>query len=198
MDEIMRKALLIDCCIRKSESRTAQLLEAFAGALPGDVNQERLILDEENLSCLTGSYFEQRQRLLENGLLDHPRFRYAHQFAEADLVCIAAPFWDLSFPALLKVYIEQISVDGITFSSTHGGLKGLCRGTDLVFLTTRGGVYTDDPMEMGSRYLDALHTFFGFERYHCIAADGMDMSRFDTSEVLEGAKQRVRDLAGKL
>ena len=176
MDEIMRKALLIDCCIRKSESRTAQLLEAFAGALPGDVNQERLILDEENLSCLTGSYFEQRQRLLENGLLDHPRFRYAHQFAEADLV----------------------SVDGITFSSTHGGLKGLCRGTDLVFLTTRGGVYTDDPMEMGSRYLDALHTFFGFERYHCIAADGMDMSRFDTSEVLEGAKQRVRNLAGKL
>ena len=118
MDEIMRKALLIDCCIRKSESRTAQLLEAFAGALPGDVNQERLILDEENLSCLTGSYFEQRQRLLENGLLDHPRFRYAHQFAEADLVCIAAPFWDLSFPALLKVYIEQISVDGIP-SAAH-------------------------------------------------------------------------------
>ena len=183
MDTIMRKALLIDCCIRKSESRTAQLLEAFAGALPGDVNQERLILDEENLSCLTGSYFEQRQRLLENGLLDHPRFRYAHQFAEADIVCIAAPFWDLSFPALLKVYIEQI---------------GLCRGTDLVFLTTRGGVYTDNPMEMGSRYLDALHTFFGFERYHCIAADGMDMSRFDTSEVLDAAKQRIRNLAGKI
>ena len=198
MDMFMRKALLIDCCIRKSESRTFQLLEAFANALPKDVNQELLILDEENLSCLTGSYFEQRQRLLENGSLDHPRFRYAHQFAEADLVCIAAPFWDLSFPALLKVYIEQISVDGITFSTSHGGLKGICRGTDLVFLTTRGGVYTDDPMEMGSRYLDALHTFFGFDRYHCIAAEGMDMSWVDVSAVLEETKQRVRDLAGRL
>ena len=198
MDMFMRKALLIDCCIRKSESRTFQLLEAFANALPKDVNQELLILDEENLSCLTGSNFEQRQRLLENGSLDHPRFRYAHQFAEADLVCIAAPFWDLSFPALLKVYIEQISVDGITFSTSHGGLKGICRGTDLVFLTTRGGVYTDDPMEMGSRYLDALHTFFGFDRYHCIAAEGMDMSRVDVSAVLEETKQRVRDLAGRL
>ena len=198
MAMFMRKALLIDCCIRKSESRTFQLLEAFANALPKDVNQELLILDEENLSCLTGSYFEQRQRLLENGSLDHPRFRYAHQFAEADLVCIAAPFWDLSFPALLKVYIEQISVDGITFSTSHGGLKGICRGTDLVFLTTRGGVYTDDPMEMGSRYLDALHTFFGFDRYHCIAADGMDMSQVDVSAVLEETKQRVRDLAGRL
>ena len=194
----MRKALLIDCCIRKKESRTAQLLDVFSKALPEDVEQDVLVLDEENLSCLTGAYFEQRQRLLEEGRLDHPRFRYAHQFAEADLVCIAAPFWDLSFPALLKVYIEQISVDGITFSSTHGGLHGLCNGTDLVFLTTRGGVYSDDPMEMGSRYLDALHTFFGFDRYHCIAVDGMDMSRFDSLAELEKAKQKVRDLAAKL
>ena len=198
MGQNMRKALLIDCCIRKKESRTARLLEAFAGALPEDVEQDILVLDEENLFCLTGAYFEQRQKLLDQGRLDHPRFRYAHQFAEADLVCIAAPFWDLSFPALLKVYIEQISVDGITFSSSHGGLQGLCKGTDLVFLTTRGGVYTDDPMEMGSRYLDALHVFYGFDRYHCIAADGMDMSRFDSAAVLEDAKQKARTLAASL
>ena len=198
MSESIRKALLVDCCIRKKESRTAQLLQAFADALPKDVVKEVLVLDEENLSCLTGAYFEQRQRLLEEGQLDHPRFRYAHQFAKADLVCIAAPFWDLSFPALLKVYIEQISVDGITFQSKHGGLAGICRGTDLVFLTTRGGIYTEDPMEMGSRYLDALHRFFGFGRYHCIAADGMDMSRFDSSAVLENAMEKARVLAASL
>ena len=194
----MRRALLIDCCIRRNASRTAKLLDAFAEALAEDIEKDILILEEENLSCLTGAYFEQRQRLLEEGRLDHPRFRYAHQFAEADLVCIAAPFWDLSFPALLKVYIEQISVDGITFSSTHGGLHGLCKGTDLVFLTTRGGIYTDDPMEMGCRYLDALHTFFGFDRYHCIAVDGMDISRFDALAELEKAKQKAHDLAARL
>ena len=194
----MRRALLIDCCIRRNASRTAKLLDAFAEALAEDIEKDILILEEENLSCLTGAYFEQRQRLLEEGRLDHPRFRYAHQFAEADLVCIAAPFWDLSFPALLKVYIEQISVDGITFSSTHGGLHGICKGTDLVFLTTRGGIYTNDPMEMGSRYLDALHTFFGFDRYHCIAVDGMDMSRFNALAELEKAEQKVHDLAARL
>ena len=52
----MRKALLIDCCIRKKESRTAQLLEVFSKALPEDVEQDVLVLDEENLSCLTGAY----------------------------------------------------------------------------------------------------------------------------------------------
>ena len=40
-------------------------------------------------------------------------FDLAKQFAEADEVIIAAPFWDLSFPAALKQYFEQINVLGI-------------------------------------------------------------------------------------
>ena len=194
----MRKALIVDCCIRKAASRTHELMDAFVSALPADLEPEILVLDEEDLNCFRGDYFLQRERLLSEGNLDHPRFRYAHQLAEADIVVIAAPFWDLSFPALLKIYIEQCSVDGITFSSGHGGLKGLCKGTDLVYLTTRGGVFSGSPMEMGSRYLDALHTFFGFDRYHCIAAEGLDMSSFDTATVLRDAKEQAQELASRL
>ena len=191
----MRKALIVDCCLRGAISRTARLMEAFTRALPADVEVEKLVLEEEALSCLVGAHFEQRQRLLDAGMLDHPRFRYAHQFAEADIVCIAAPFWDLSFPALLKVYIEQISVDGITFTARDDGLVGLCRGTDLVLLTTRGGIYANNPMEMGSRYLDALHTFYGFDRYHCVAADGLDVFPAHAGEILEKAMGDARALA---
>ena len=194
----MKSVLIVDCCIRKGASRTRRLLQAFTDALPAEYEKDVLILDEEDINCFRGEYFEQRQRLLAAGQLDHPRFRYARQLAAADIVVIAAPFWDLSFPALLKIYIEQCSVDGITFSSTHGGLVGLCRGTDLVYLTTRGGVFTDDPLEMGSRYMDAIHTFFGFSRYHCIAADGMDMSAFDHDRVLSEAKEKARSLAARL
>ena len=194
----MRKARIVDCCLRGRESRTAKLLSAFVDALPADVEAETLVLEEEALSCLTGAHFMQRQRLLDAGALDHPRFRYARQFAAADLVCVAAPFWDLSFPALLKVYIEQVSVDGITFTAREDGLAGLCRGTDLVFLTTRGGFYEGDPMEMGSRYLDALHTFFGFDRYACVAADGLDVDPAAAPEALAQAIERARALAAGL
>ena len=194
----MRKLLLIDSCIRKGESRTRTLMDAFLCAVPEDCAVERLVLTEENLSPLTGDFFEQRQRLLDAHALSHPRFRYAHAFAEADLVVIAAPFWDLAFPALLKIYIEQVSVDGITFGAGENGLTGLCRGTDLVFLTTRGGFYTGDAMEMGSRYLDALHTFFGFDRYHCIAADGMDVAGFDAEVALRAACEQAKALAAGL
>lgn len=191
----MRKALIVDCCLRGAASRTARLMEAFVRALPEDVEVEKLTLEEEALSCLVGAHFEQRQRLLDAGALDHPRFRYARQFAAADIVCVAAPFWDLSFPALLKVYIEQVSVDGITFTAGEDGLVGLCRGTDLVLLTTRGGTYDGDPMEMGSRYLDAMHTFFGFDRYHCVAADGLDVYGADVEAILERAMNDARALA---
>ena len=104
----------------------------------------------------------------------------------------------MAFPALLKLYIEQVSLDGITFGANETGLVGLCRGTDLVFLTARGGFYTGDPMEMGSRYLDALHTFFGFDRYHCVAADGMDVAGFDGKASLEEACKKAEALASSL
>ena len=89
----MRTLLVVDCCIRKEESRTKKILERFLSAVPSDCEVERLVLTEENLAPLMGDFFEQRQRLLETGDFSHPRFRYAKQFANADLVVIAAPFW---------------------------------------------------------------------------------------------------------
>ena len=89
----MRKLLVVDCCIRKEESRTKKILERFLSAAPSDCEVERLVLTEENLAPLMGDFLDQRQRLLEAGYLSHPRFRYAKQFANADLVVIAAPFW---------------------------------------------------------------------------------------------------------
>lgn len=192
----MKKLLLIDCCIRKEESRTKRIMDAFMSAVPDDCAVEHLVLTEENLAPLTGDFFAQRQRLLENHDYTHPRFRYAKQFAAADIIVIAAPFWDLAFPALLKIYIEQVSLDGITFGADETGLVGLCRATDMVFLTARGGFYTGDALEMGSRYLDALHTFFGIGRYRCIAADGMDVAGFDAKAALEKACAEARALAG--
>lgn len=194
----MKEVLFVDCCIRAGESRTKRLAERFLAALPQQYHVTRLDLMQENLSYFQGDYFDERQRLLEAGERNHPRFRYARQFAQADLIVIAAPFWDLSFPALLKVYIEQVSVDGITFGSTPSGLQGLCRASDMVFLTTRGGFYTGDALEMGSRYLDALHVFFGVGRYHCVAADGMDVAGFDAEGSLNGAMARAEALAKTL
>jgi FMN-dependent NADH-azoreductase len=65
--------------------------------------------------------------------------KYAYQFAEADKYIIAAPFWNLSFPAILKAYIDYICVTGITFKYTAEGPVGLGQGKKAVHIVARGG-----------------------------------------------------------
>lgn len=185
----MRRLLYVDCCIRGRDSRTRRLAEAFLSALPPGWETETLDLTEEGLQYFSGPFFRQRQELLAAGNRSHPRFRYAWQFARADAVVFAAPLWDLSFPALLKVYLENVSVEGITFGCNESGCYGICRAERMAFLTTRGGFYEGSHLEMGSRYLEALAEFFGMGRYDCVAADGLDMVKDPEARLLDACRR---------
>lgn len=194
----MKKALYVDCCIRGEESRTAKLAKSFLDNLQG-YEIKHLDLMKENLQPLTGDFFKQRQALLDKGEYDHPRFKYAHEFADADLVIMAAPFWDLNFPALLKIYIENISVDHITFGSTENGLTGLCKANHLVYLTTRGGIYKDgEGLETATTYLKAFMPFYGFKNFDCVAANGLDIVGYDGEKDFNEAKEKAKQLAIKI
>lgn len=64
-------------------------------------------------------------------------FDIGKDFAEADEIVIGAPYWDLSFPAALKIYIEHAAVMGVTFHYTEEGrCEGLCRAKHLTYITT--------------------------------------------------------------
>ena len=110
---------------------------------------------------------------------------------------MAAPFWDLSFPALLKVYIENICVDGITFGCDERGCFGTCKGEKLLFLTTLGGSYNGSIQESGARYLEQLCDFWGIPEFSCIAADGLDLGTEPPEDILNRAiieaKQAAKD-----
>lgn len=195
----MKTVLYIDCCIRKELSRTRRLAEAFLDRLSQrqDYTIETICLMEEPLSLLSGDFFFQRERLLDEHRLNHPRFRYAHQFQQADRIVIAAPFWDLSYPALLKVYFENVCVDGITFGTAQNQLVGLCRAERMLYLTTRGGNYEGSPGEMGVRSLEALCQFWGIPHLDVVAADGLDLGLEPPEAILGRAIQQAAALAEK-
>jgi len=192
----MKTALFVDCLIRHNESRTKLLVEEFFANLSSEYKIVHLKLDELELKPLCNEFFQRRQELLDHNKRNHPRFKYAHQIAEADLVVMAAPFWDLSIPALLKIYIENCSVDGITFASDETGLHGLCQGR-LVYLTTRGGNYENSSWAQDIPYLKAIQEFFGFKDFQFVAADKMDISEEVRNKSLKQARQKVKKLAGK-
>lgn len=193
----MVKVLYIDCCIRREQSRTRMVAEAFLEELEaqGGYQIECLCLMDEPLAPLTEGFFAQRERLLTENKRDHHRFRYAHQFSQADRVVIAAPFWDLGFPALLKIYIENVCVDSITFRTDETGTFGLCKAKRLLFLTTRGGDYTASPLEMGGRYLEALCDFWGIPRFDVVAANSLDLGLESVETILNRAIQEAKALA---
>lgn len=69
----------------------------------------------------------------------------------------------MSFPAMLKQYLEQVNVVGITFIYSEDGVPvGLCRANRLFYVTTAGGYYAPDIYGFG--YLKALaQNYYGIQ-----------------------------------
>ncbi len=183
-----RPILFVNACVRK-DSRTRELAEALLQRLDAPYEEVRLgavafpAVDEEFLALRDG--------LLSRGALDDPLFDLARQFARAEIIVIAAPYWDLSFPAALGQYLEQINVVGITFRYTREGAPvGLCRARGLYFVTTAGGCYC--PEEYGFGYVRALaRDFWGIGETRLIKAVGLDLDGADAEGILLDAKADV-------
>jgi FMN-dependent NADH-azoreductase len=164
-----RPILFINACVRKA-SRTRQLAEQLLTRLQRPYAEIRL--HEMTFPVVNEDFLAQRDRLIAAGEFQSPVFDLARQFAEAETIVIAAPYWDLSFPAALKQYLEQINVVGITFRYTQEGVPvGLCRAGRLFFVTTAGGNYV--PEEFGFGYIRALaRNYYGIDHIRLIQATG--------------------------
>jgi len=151
--------------------------------MSGEITEVNLNL--ENIKPLNRTTLQKRERLLREGELDDPMFRYAKQFAAADEIVIAAPFWDLSFPAKLKIYMEQITVSGITFRYINGRPSGLCRAKRLTYITTSGGPILDD---FGYTYIKTLaQKFYGIEQTKAYRAMNLDVEMISAEDLFKKA-----------
>ena len=111
-----------------------------------------------------------------------------------ETIVIAAPYWDLSFPAMLKQYLEQINVVGITFKYTEEGVPvGLCRARKLFYVTTAGGFYA--PEDFGFGYVKALaQNYYGIPDVRKIEADGLDIDGADVDAIMKAAENALSEL----
>ena len=180
--------LLINACVRQ-ESRTWKLTEALLSKLSGEVEEVRL--DCLDFPIANETFLRKRDALIAAEKWDDPLFDLARQFAAADTVIVAAPYWDLSFPAALKQYFEQINVLGITFRYTPEGTpEPLCRAKKLYYVTTAGGVFVPD--EFGFRYVRSLaENFYGIREFEYLKAVGLDVEGADTDQILAETIKKI-------
>ena len=185
-----KKILYINACVRK-ESRTKRLADYLLSLLDGKTEEVRL--EEIRFGVSDAHFISERDRLLSAGQFDHPMFDLARSFAAADWIVIAAPFWDLSFPAAVKQYFEQINAVGITFRYTEfGDPLGLCKAKKLYYVTTAGGTISSDAFGYG--YVKALaQTFYGIPDTEMISAEGLDLMGADPEAILQAAFRHLQD-----
>lgn len=177
--------LYINSCVRP-QSRTKILADYVVGKLH-QPQVHQLDLDVCGLTYANAAFLQKRSELIASGNFDDPIFALAKEFAAADNIVIAAPYWDFSFPALLKLYIEHINIINLVFKySPTGEIVPLCKAKNLYYVTTQGGHNPDD---YGYKYIEALcRNLYGIENVYLIKAEGLDIRGNNVDEILWQAK----------
>ena len=189
------KILFVNACVRGETSNTKKLCQAALEEL--QARYPEAVITEVNLEAdrpqaLYPEDLSRRNALRKSGELSDAMFDYAHQFAAADKIVIGAPYWDLSFPAVLKIYFEHVCVVGISFSYTDdGGPVGTCCADELLYVTSSGGPIAPG-QNMGFDYIKGLcDAFYNIPKLRCFALQGVEMGG-DIAAMVQAGQAQLR------
>ena len=181
----MKEILFINACVRPN-SRTLELAKHVLLKLAGRVEEVKLY--NQDLSPLGLADIEIREKALASKDFSNSIFNLAKQFADAETIVVSAPYWDLTFPAVLKCYFERVTVNGLTFCYGENGVpQGLCKGKKLIYVTTAGGPIINN---FGYEYVKALSkNFYGIKEVQLVKAECLDMHGADIVKIMKDAKE---------
>ena len=108
---------------------------------------------------------------------------------------VAAPFWDLSYPAALRTYVEYISANGLTYHYDASGCHGDCAADSLVYLTTGGDVEREE--SVGVVHWRQLTAMFGIGRFDYVFGGGLDLDPGKAPELVSAAAELARRLGAE-
>ena len=188
----MKTLLFIHACVR-SESRTYKLAKEYLEACIGkeqykvkerDVTKLKLLpMGEEDI--------KERDEAINRHDYTDEDFTYAKEFAAADRIVIAAPYWDCSFPSFLKLYFEHIMVQGIVlgYSETGETLK-LCKTDSLTYITTSGGLIREKSSVQDQ--IEELADLLGIGNVKFYCAEALDIYPNRVEDILKEKLEEMR------
>ena len=185
------KILFIDACVSiHPESRTRYLCDQYLRQVESNGETvERIELESLSIAPLSKATLSKREKLIQKRQYQDDMFTLARQFKSADKIVIGAPYWDFSFPSILKVYIEHIMVSGLTFRYTEKGAEGLCTAASLTYITTVGGYIGNK--NLGYEYVKAVAELLGIKKTDFVFAEGLDIDGADVTQILNEARSSL-------
>lgn len=190
----MKKILYVNACItREVDSRTDRLAQAYLKKTleVQDCILSTVKLEDTVMYPLSGKILTEREKAIADNDFSSALFDLARNFAAVDEVVIAAPYWDMSFPASLKLYMEQLCVNKLTFCYNEKGMPcGLTNVKKVVYLTTAGGYIGNN--NFGFDYIKGVFsTLFGVADISFFSAEGLDIYGNDPEKIVSDAIDKM-------
>ena len=167
----MKKIIYVNSIIRKDESRTKRLIDGILDGIKGEVELKEINLNELNLNPYNEVSYANK---VKNGT-EEPFYELSKEIANSDGLIIASPFWDMSIPAMLKSFLEKISLFDVMFVSDNKRCHGIAKCPFMYYVTTRGmNIHDGDELEQGTSYLKALCWLWGIKRFEVTSCCNFD------------------------
>lgn len=171
-----------------------------------DVSLEELDLYSEHIPRPKYNYFSSRSTLVNaEALLKltveeqndvHKMERLCDQFVSASIYIVASPMWSLSFPAVLKDYIDCVIQADKTITFKDEKPEGLLndRPRTFIYVQSSGAniPWIMKPMlDKGLNYVEDIIKFIGISKFEELLVDGTGTTHIDKYEAIEKAKSKI-------
>lgn len=177
------KIAVIDSTIRK-DSRTRKVLNNVISNF-NDVEFLNINLSDYEMELTNAHNFDKKNT-------EQLYFDLSKSIAECDGLIIAAPFWDMSYPALLKAFLEKITILDVMFKNGEDKCIGISKNKFLLYITTRGmNIKSGSKLDGATPSLKALCYLWGIPKFICAGEGNFDY----VSE--EEINNKVRHLSRK-
>lgn len=176
--------LIVTYLPRMPASYTNRLLEHFRQKIAGHTTMEELDLlaspapcfDRQSMNAYFDRHYAEKKISQAAAASLVPFETLARQFKAADVVAMAFPMHNFSFPGPVKCYFDAVMMRGETWSADENGYHGHMAGKKAITMSASGGVYLDPPNPRD--HLTTLAKlelqFLGFSEVETVLAEGMN------------------------
>ncbi len=193
-----------------SSSRTVartlvkSLLEKYT-----DLKLEEVDLYNDSIPRPKYNYFSRRSTLVsQEELLKltqeeqkdvYQMLKLCDQFVSASVYVVAAPMWSLSFPGVLKDYLDCIMQAEKTLTFNDDKPQGLLGDKPRTFIYVQASganiPWIMKPMlDKGLNYVEDMMKFIGISKFEKLLVDGTGTTEIERSKAIEEAKSKIENI----
>lgn len=192
----MTQVLRIDSSARHGASKTRDLADLVIAQL-GDVEVVERDVSDGDLPVVTdtwtvAAYTDPSERTPEQKEALEVSDTLVAELKAADTLVIAAPIYNFTVPASLKLWMDQVARAGVTFKYTESGPEGLLENKRAILVVASGGTQVGSDADYCTPYLKHFLAFLGIMDVELFAADGLMGPQAE--ETMEKTKSRIREL----